>query len=737
MGGFRFAAPLLAATAIVSTSGGAETPRYAYDDPLFDEVTLDGLETFSSDRAFLRYVERVEDLRRERVRRLERQFRREHGIEAEPDEIGDARPGGTQLAALQDGGATATDVPEELLCPSTDPDCGEDGEDVIVLTASRVAGPPASITNNQSAGVDEGDIVKQIGRFLLVLQDGRIFSIDTGDGEDGQLRLADRIDVYRSRNEAADWYDEMLVQDNRVIITAYNYRADATELSIFRMDRDTGTLSRDGVFFISSDDYYSVDNYATRIVGDNLVIYTPYEIENLNDKDAWPVVRRWTPDSDEDDDDTVSRANRTPLLEARRIYQPVLRTAEPWVHTISVCPLGSTANGRNLDCRSTAFVGPSGSEFFVSPDNVFLWVWPVADDIEDQIGYRLHSRVPLRQHYDDEQARCMALPRPDRRDVFPSAVYRIPVNGRAPAVIGVNGAPLDQFSMDSREGEFRAMSAWLRTDCVETWERPADFSFLRIPLGSFDEDFNVARDRQITPLPPLGTRFAENRFADDYFVYGGRESWSSRPPRLDEAIEEEEAPRNLVVTVPVHSPGGAVITELPHNIVRTERVGNNMMLNGYRDDSGLFMSLLALSDAPRIASSAFLPRRYESEGRSHAFNSLVEADGSGMIGVPTVYRAEDSDRYWWRSEGSDVSYLSLTPELALSHVGELRMSEGDPTDESYRCEESCIDWYGNSRPIFTMGRVFGLMGIELVEGRVENGQMMEVQRLNLTVPPGN
>ena len=45
-----------------------------------------------------------------------------------------------------------------------------------------VAGQPANpeITNNQSVGVDEGGIVKQVGRFLVILQDGRLFSADLG-----------------------------------------------------------------------------------------------------------------------------------------------------------------------------------------------------------------------------------------------------------------------------------------------------------------------------------------------------------------------------------------------------------------------------------------------------------------------------------------------------------------------------------------------------------------------------
>ena len=48
---------------------------------------------------------------------------------------------------------------------------------------SEVAAQPTNpeITNNQTVGVDEGGIVKQVGRYLVVLQDGRLFSADLGD----------------------------------------------------------------------------------------------------------------------------------------------------------------------------------------------------------------------------------------------------------------------------------------------------------------------------------------------------------------------------------------------------------------------------------------------------------------------------------------------------------------------------------------------------------------------------
>ncbi|MEA3011814.1 MAG: hypothetical protein QOD42_359 [Sphingomonadales bacterium] len=123
----------------------------------------------------------------------------------------------------------------------------------IVADAAEAPGNP-EITNNQTIGVDEGGIVKQIDRFLVVLQDGRLFSADLGDGAGAPLRLADRIDVYRNRANAASWYDEMLVFGDRILVTAYNYREGASEITVIRMDRQ-GRLTREGRFLLSSNDY--------------------------------------------------------------------------------------------------------------------------------------------------------------------------------------------------------------------------------------------------------------------------------------------------------------------------------------------------------------------------------------------------------------------------------------------------------------------------------------------------
>ena len=50
----------------------------------------------------------------------------------------------------------------------------------------------------------------------------------------------------------------------------------------------------------------------------------------------------------------------------------------------------------------------------------------------------------------------------------------------------------------------------------------------------------------------------------------------------------------------------------------------------------------------RTTSTVLLPERYESEGRSHAFNAVANEEGAGLLGLPTVMRRAQSGRWWWR-----------------------------------------------------------------------------------------
>lgn len=677
----RFGARTTAAMAMlgIATSASAAPPKdemAPFEDSALDAVTSDTLTTFESDTDFRRYLGQLARLKK---------ARQSHWA-------GHAVPHITLAQAV-----------EPPCIPTPTNPCPEaDASDSVVVTAAKASAP--SITNNQTAGVDEGDIIKQIGPFLLVLQDGRIFSIDTRIAGPRRLALADRINVYRNKN-SGNWYDEMLVQGDRIIITAYSYEEDASELSVFRLDPATGKLNADGVFLISSDDYYSAENYATRIVGDRLVIYSPYDVDQFKDRKGRPAIRRWLPEAER----KAKQDDAQPLIDARSIYRPIQRTSEPTIHTVTICPLGNRAALAMLACKATAIIGPQNAEMFVSPDDVFLWMSPGWNELNRWRDCATKDRAPASA-------------------VRPSAVFRLPVRGGEPGAIRTLGAPFDQFSMDSGEGKFRALVDWADTRCAQSWRDSREVALVSIGLDEFATDIVPVAPGRFRAMPSPGKRIVENRFADDWLVYGGRDNWSGYPPDAEDGVQTARA-----VAVPLDHPQRAQVFELPNSIVRTERVGNDIILNGYHDGSGLVMRIVKLGKTASLAPPLLLPRRYESEGRSHAFNSIVSADGSGLIGVPTVKGDDEAGRWWWRSESSDLSFVTLAADGNLARAGELVVGTKEPGDD-YDCEVSCIDWYGNSRPVFTDGRIFGLMGTEMIEARLSDGAITPLERLDLTKP---
>lgn len=568
------------------------------------------------------------------------------------------------------------------------------------------AEPPANpeITNNQTVGVDEGGIVKQVGRYLVMLQDGRLFSADLGAAPGATLRLADRIDVYRSAATAADWYDEMLVLGDRILVTAYNYRERAGEITVFRID-PSGRFAREGRFLLSSDDYYSTENYATRLVGDSLVFYAPFAIDLSGARLQWPRLRRADGDGEADRGEA--------LIGPTDVYAPPGEVEWPVVHTVSVCPLK-----QEMDCRTTAFVGPPMREFYVSPADAFLWIG-APDGLPWSIDYANQRRKDC----------------PDGRywesgEVASAMLYRLPLDGSAVGAVATEGIPADQFAFDSRGGRFRALLSRPAPGCAE-FGQASPLALLDIPLSVFGSRVSRIAASAYTPLPAIEGGELENRFIGDWLVYGGRSTGSDPPP--------EQAPRagsSSLFAVPLTRPAGAARLSLPHSALRIERAGGDAVVTGYGGGEGLSLSYIALREGrPGIAATTLLPRRVESEGRSHAFNAWIRPDGSGLIGLPTSLRGERAVRGWSDSESSDLSFVAVSPSKALSPAGELGVRGREPAP-GYECKVSCVDWYGNSRPIFTGGRIFALLGTELVEGLMERGRIAELARLDLTARPG-
>ena len=79
-------------------------------------------------------------------------------------------------------------------------------------------------------------------------------------------------------------------------------------------------------------------------------------------------------------------------------------------------------------------------------------------------------------------------------------------------------------------------------------------------------------------------------------------------------------------------------------------------------------------------------------------------------------------------EGSAAVAFLRNDALMLSEMGEL--SARPVANMNDNCRASCVDWYGNARPLFLRNRVFALMGYEIVEGKISAGVIEETRRVS-------
>ena len=106
--------------------------------------------------------------------------------------------------------------------------------DSVTVTGSRASGD--RITNTQEADVDEGGIVKKRGDLLVILRRGRLFTVSIAGG---QMRPVDHINAFPPGvTGGGDWYDEMLISGDRVIVIGYSYARGGTEVNRFRLSPD-------------------------------------------------------------------------------------------------------------------------------------------------------------------------------------------------------------------------------------------------------------------------------------------------------------------------------------------------------------------------------------------------------------------------------------------------------------------------------------------------------------------
>jgi hypothetical protein len=114
------------------------------------------------------------------------------------------------------------------------------------------------------------------------------------------------------------------------------------------------------------------------------------------------------------------------------------------------------------------------------------------------------------------------------------------------------------------------------------------------------------------------------------------------------------------------------------------------------------------------------------EVRSHGFVDKAEGPDSGLLGLPISGSGRPGYRHL--IEGSASVLFLRNDMLRLKEIGDLASQANGSANDG--CRASCVDWYGNARPLFLRGRIFALLGYEIVEGTLTEGQVREARRVN-------
>jgi len=156
--------------------------------------------------------------------------------------------------------------------------------------------------------------------------------------------------------------------------------------------------------------------------------------------------------------------------------------------------------------------------------------------------------------------------------------------------------------------------------------------------------------------------------------------------------------------------------KLAHGVDRIEQIGADAVVVG-TNGKDLHFSAVRLGVWPEVVSRYTRKEASQSETRSHGFFYKPDGQDSGTLGLPISL-----------SESSAAILFLRNDSLQFREIGELGSRPEKALDD--QCRASCVDWYGNARPLFLRGRVFALLGYEIVEGRLDDGRMHELRRVN-------
>ncbi|MCB9617961.1 MAG: hypothetical protein H6724_00765 [Sandaracinus sp.] len=351
----------------------------------------------------------------------------------------------------------------------------------------------------------------------------------------------------------------------------------------------------------------------------------------------------------------------------RVLYAPLVPIEGPMVHSFVRCDLAEVP----ASCRVQSFLGSRGASVFFSGTAAYLWYGG--------------------DHRDESEP--------------PSAVVRLPHDGGPATALRTHGLAGESSGWHEEDGVLHVAIG------TEGWE-PLDggprvearLELFSVPIATFDT--------QASPAPSDAFRARRAPAEDTRLVGNYAHRWVGG--RL--AVVDRTGGPLLVVS---SEDGTTSELRLDHRLDRLEAVGDRVV--GVGGTGGeLSWTLVALDGTPRVLATHVSRAHRVADSELQTFEPRTLPDGTVLVGLP--------DRVDSPSEGEGKSRIELF-RMTSSGWDSLGALVASPdVDERDGCRVSCGAWYRHARPIVWRGRLFGLMGYELVEARVVEGRVEELGR---------
>ena len=561
-------------------------------------------------------------------------------------------------------------------------DYADDGMAAPEADAADSAPDNEDITNNQEEGVDEGGIVKNVGDFLVVLRRGALYSVDVA--ESGELNQIDALRVAASEDlNQGVWYDEMLVRGDQIYVIGYRYgahlendpQADYSSWIYGATEVSSFHIDHDGELTRGSSTYIESTDYFSGSnyasrMVDGKLIFYMPYTMNFSGQDS--AMPELPTFLHHKEGNTFTAGD--PIFGPTDIIKPLEMPSWPTFHTVIQCEL---PDDLSIDCSARSLLSDWGRQFYVSRDRIYLWS-------QDHV-------FALSQTTDEVAAHA------------------------------VRGNPRDQFAFREvgetlhvgtmRQLEEDELTEEQLAELEYSWQHPMVLELLSLPLADFTSSGGQELDGKTTLVAEDIGWGLINRHVGDWYLVGD----------LDELIAHHIADGETT-TFPL---GGRA-----NRIESAPGVGALIVYSEYNESTEqqeLNLDSLLLGDNAELVSGTILEGMAQGEHRSHGFFFRPDAEG-GLFGLPIL--SSGSGWGWWGSGVSNIGFFRAQTDGELSFIGAVSSSD----DAEGQCETSCVDWYGNTRPIFLFGRVFALMGSELVEVDPAAGSVDDIgDRVLLTI----